>query len=61
MKAGEGSMVSYKGNMYWVYDVKGERLTLVPQDAMDWETGELKLGQAFQVDQSRVSVVEPAG
>lgn len=53
----EGQLVEYKSNIYWIYEVKGTKLILVPQEAMDWESGILQLNQAFQIDNSKVTLL----
>lgn len=52
----EGSLVIYNTLTYWVYEVKGSRLTLVPEDALEWDTGILRLNQAFQIETSKVQL-----
>lgn len=54
----EGMLVEYKGSKYWIYEVKANRLTLVPQEAMDWEEGILKLNNAFQIDSGAVTLLD---
>jgi hypothetical protein len=52
----EGCLVQYNSKTYWVYEVKGLKLTLVPEDALDWDSGILKLSEAFQIPISKVSL-----
>lgn len=50
----EGDLVIYNNKTYWVYEIKGFKLTLVPEDALEWDTGILKLNEAFQIHYSKV-------
>ena len=52
----EGNQVIYNSKTYWVYEVKGNKLTLVPEDALEWETGILRLSEAFQLPISKVTL-----
>lgn len=60
MKYQEGQLVSYRQNLYWIYDIKGDKVTLVPESALDWASGVLLLEKAFQVDLSKIIPFEPA-
>lgn len=57
----EGTFVSYKKIMYWVCEVRGSRIRLLPMDAIDFDDMRYELGRAFEVDLDKVSVVETAG
>lgn len=52
----EGSLVEFNGKDYWVYEIKGLKLTLVPEDALEWDTGILRLNEAFQIDKNKVTI-----
>lgn len=52
----EGSLVEFNGKDYWVYEIKGSRLTLVPEDALEWDTGILRLNEAFQIPMNKVTL-----
>lgn len=58
----EGNLVHYAGLShlgfsFWIYAIKGNKLTLVPQGNLDWEDGVLRLTDAFQVDASKVRLI----
>lgn len=53
-----GQLVVFKNKVYWLYEIKESKATLVPQDAMDFQEGILHLGQAIMVDMKRVSPYE---
>lgn len=52
----EGKQVIYNSKIFWVYAVKGELLTLVPEDALEWDTGILRLSEAFQIHSRKVKL-----
>lgn len=55
-----GSLVEFRGKDYWVYEIKtnaqGSKLTLVPEYALEWDTGLLKLNEAFQIPMDKVTL-----
>lgn len=55
------SGVSHLGFQFWIYEIKGTRLTLVPEGNLDWEDGILRLTDAFQVDASKVRLLSDEG
>ena len=53
--------IPYHGFQFWIYEIKGTKLTLVPEGNLDWEDGILRLTDAFQVDASKVRLISDEG
>jgi len=51
----EGDVVSYRGSCYWVYELRGNRIKLLPMEAVSFEDGVIyDLGQTLEVDKSKI-------
>lgn len=51
----EGDLVEYKSTPYWVCEVRGPRIRLLPMDAVSFEDGAIyNLGRLFEVDTDKV-------
>lgn len=53
----EGDVVDYRGNCYWICEVRGNRVRLLPMDSVSFDDGAIyELGKAFEVDSSKVTI-----
>jgi len=54
---GEGTVVDYKGEPYWIYEIKGSKVRLLPMDAVDFADGVIyNLGKVLEVSRDKIKI-----